>query len=88
MCNAISVQDRPQDIPRTTQEKGKVPGEERNQKMIVFYSVSDSKLAEGQVPIVSVFIGLSYNLSRGVFLKGRLDAAVRPITRICNLRSN
>ena len=29
MCNAISFQDRPQELAGTTREKGKIPGEER-----------------------------------------------------------
>ena len=29
MCNAISFQDRPKELARTTREKGKISGEER-----------------------------------------------------------
>ena len=72
----------------TTQEKGKVPGEEQNQKMTVFCSVSISKPAGGQAPLASTAVGLSDNLSCGVFLKGRLDAAIRAITRGWPLLSN
>ena len=32
MCNTISFQDRSQEIAGTIQEKGKVPGEEQDQK--------------------------------------------------------
>ena len=88
MYNTISFQDWPQEIPWTAQEKGKVQGEEQNQKMSVFYSVSISKTAEGQAPLISTIVGLLNNLSRGVLLKGRLYAAIRPITRGWNLWSN
>ena len=82
MCIAISFQDRTQEISQTTQEKGKVPGEEQNQnKSSVFYSVYISKPAGGQAPIVSTVVGLLDNLSHGVILKGRLYVVIRPITR-------
>ena len=53
-----------------TQEKDKVPGEERNQKMSVFYSASISKPIGGQAPIVLVVVGLVDNVSRGVLFEG------------------
>ena len=58
MCNVISFQDWPQEISRMTQEKGKVSGEELNQKMRIFSSDFISKSAVGQVPIVSTAVGL------------------------------
>ena len=64
----------------TSQEKGKVLGEEQNQKMSVFCSVSISKPAGGQAPIFLTGFGLSYNLSCDVLLNGSLDAAIIAIT--------
>ena len=61
---------------------GKVPEEEQHQKMSVFYSVSISEPAGGKASIVSTVVGLLYNLSRNVLLKGRLDAAIGPIMRL------
>ena len=52
-----------------TQEKGKVPGEEQDEKMSVFYSVSISKPSGDQAPNVSAAVRLLENLSCGVLLK-------------------
>ena len=41
-----------------------------------------------RTPIVSTVVGLLYIFSRGVLLMGRLDTAIRPITRRWTLRSN
>ena len=49
--------------------------------MSVFYSVSISKPAGGQAPIISTVVGLLDNLSPGVFFKGRIDAAITPSMR-------
>ena len=80
--SVIPFHDQPQQIYRTTHKKGKVPDEEQTQKMSVFYSVSISRPAERKAPIVSTVVGMLSNLSGGVLLKGRLDAAIGPIMRL------
>ena len=84
MCNAISFQDQPQEISWTAQEKGKASGEEHNQKMSAFCSLSISKPVRGHAPIVSIVstvVVLLDNLSCGVLLEGRLDAMIRLIMK-------
>ena len=56
--------------------------------MRVVHSGSISKPAEEQALAVLVVVGLLHNLSCGVLLKGRLDAAIRAITRGWPLLSN
>ena len=59
MYNAISFKDQPHKISWTTHKKGKVPGEEQNQKMSVFYSVSSSKPAGEQAPIALKVVAIA-----------------------------
>ena len=71
----------------TTQEKGKVPSEEQNQKMSGFSFVSISEPAGGR-RIVLAGVELSCNLSCCNLLDRSLDAAIKLITRGWTLWSN
>ena len=69
--DAMSFQDQPKELAGTTQEKGKVPGKERDQNMRVFYSNYISKPAGRQAPIVSTVVRLLDNLSHSVLVINR-----------------